>query len=145
MRLTLKATQVTITDDIRDYLDKRLQSLNKIMDLEDPAVITSVELGRSTKHHQSGDIFYAEITVYRGKHSWRSVTHEATLTAAIDAMREEIANELSQRKGKRFSLLRKGNLAAKALLRGGYEGLTYLGRPAKAGWKYLRRMAGRKE
>lgn len=145
MRITLKATNVVITSEIREYLDKRLESLQRIMDLEDPAVLTAVELGRTTRHHQSGDIFYAEITIYRGKESWRSVTNESTLNAAIDAMRGEIAHEITQSKGRKFSLIRRGNMAAKELIRGGYEGLGRLGSPAKAGWRYIRKLVRRKQ
>lgn len=138
MRLTLKATNIVLDDAIREYLDKRLQSLSKFMDLEDESVLTAVELGRST-NHQNGDVCFAEINIYRGKESWRSVAHAVTINAAIDAMRDEIAGEVNAARGKKISLMRRGGLAAKYLLKGGYDGLEYLGRPAKAGWKYLRR------
>ena len=140
MRLNIKATGITLGDDIHEYLQKRLATLEKFINLEDPAVVTTVELGRSTKHHQSGDIFYAEINIYRGKETWRAVAHEASLTAAIDAMRDEIAREATQSKGRKLSLMRRGGLAAKELLRYGYEGVGYVGRPARRGWKYVRRL-----
>lgn len=140
MRLNIKATNIALSDETRAYLDKRLSTLQKFMDLEDPAVMTAVELGRSTNRHQNGDVFYAEINIYKGKVSWRSVANESTLTSAIDAMHEGVTREVTQSKGKKRSLFRRGGLVAKQLLRGGYDGLEYLGRPAKAGWKYMRRM-----
>ena len=138
MRLNLKATNITLTDAIRDYLEKRLQTLDKLIPLEDPAVMIDVELGQSTKHHQSGDIFFAEINIHRGKETFRSVSHRPDIQSAIDNMRDDIAGELSSRKGKQISLSRRGGQLAKALLKGGYEGLGYLGRPARAGWRYVK-------
>ena len=138
MRLNLKATNITITDDVRAYLEKRLQSLDKLISLEDPSVMIDVELGRTTRHHQSGDIFFAEINIHKGKETFRSVSDRPDLQSAIDDMREEIARELSTRKGKLISLSRRGGQFAKALLKGSYDGIGYLGRPAKAGWKYLK-------
>jgi len=140
MRLTIKATGIKLTDDVRDYLNKKLLTLEKYINLEDPSVLTSVELGRSTKHHQSGDIFYAEISIYRGKEMWRSVANDLSLNAAIDSMHDEIARVVTEGKGKKLSLARRGGLAAKELMRYGYEGLEYMGQPARAGWKYVRRL-----
>src|SRR3989338_480392 len=138
MRLTIKAKGIKLTDDVRDYLNKKLLTLEKYINLEDQSVLTSVELGRSTKHHQSGDIFYAEISIYRGKEMWRSVANDLSLNAAIDSMHDEIARVVTEGKGKKLSLARRGGLAAKELMRYGYEGLEYMGQPARAGWKYVR-------
>src|SRR3989344_3322819 len=144
MRLNLKATNMSLNEDIRSYLEKRLSNLGKLIDMDDPAVLIDVELGRSTKHHQSGDIFFAEINIHRGKETFRSVSHRPDIQSAIDNMRDDIAGELSSRKGKEISLSRRGGQLAKALLKGGYDGLGYLGRPAKVGWKYLKSMRWRR-
>lgn len=138
MRLNLKATNITLNDDIRSYLEKRLASIDKLINLEDPSVMVDVELGCSTKHHQSGDIFFAEINIHRGKETFRSVSNRPTINAAIDDMRDEIAGELSARKGKLRSLSRRSGQFAKALLKGGYQGIDYLRRPARTGWKYVK-------
>ena len=144
MRLNLKATNVTLNDDIRAYLEKRLQSLDKLISFNDPAVLIDVELGCTTKHHQNGDIFFAEITIHRGKESFRSVSNRPDLLSAIDDMRDEIAGELSSRKGKMISLSRRGGQLAKALLKGSYDSIGYIGRPARAGWRYIKKLVSRK-
>lgn len=121
------------------YLDKKLQSLGRIIDFEDPAVIVDIELGRATRHHEKGDVFFAEINIHRGRESFRAVADCPDIMSAIDGMRDSIAHELAREKGRRVSLLRRGGQAAKAILQGGYAGLTYLGRPARAGWRYIAR------
>lgn len=138
MPLTIKATDITLTEEVRAYLEKRLATLNKLISLDDPSVMVNVELGCTTKHHQNGNIFFAEVTIYKGKDTFRAVSNRSDLQSAIDEVRDEIARELTSRKGKELSLSRRGGQIAKALLKGGTDGLEYLGRPAKAGWKYLR-------
>lgn len=144
MRLNLKATNISLNDDIRSYLEKRLTSLGKLMDIDDPAVLIDVELGRTTKHHQSGDIFFAEINIHRGKDTFRSVSNRGDLNSAIDDMHDEIAGELLSWKGRNRSFSRRGAQIAKAILKGSYGGLEYLSRPAKAGWRYMRKLVSRK-
>lgn len=129
MRLTIKATNITLTPDIREYLDKRLGTLSKIIDLDDPAVMVTVELGRTTRHHQTGAVFRAELNLYRGRESFRATAEEESIMAAIDEMRDEIAHELSARKGKRLSFIRRGGLLTKTLLKGGYAGLRRIRLP----------------
>lgn len=138
MRLNLKATDLTVTPQVRSYLDKKLQGLGKHIDLDDPAVMVDVELGRTTRHHQTGDVFFAEINIYRGKESFRAVCDRPDIMSAIDGMRDSVARELSSRKDKQVSLIRRSGQFAKAILRGSYDGLAYLGRPAQAGLRRLR-------
>lgn len=144
MKFNLKATNVTLHDDIRSYLEKRLQSLDKFIDGNDSTIIIDVELGRTTKHHQNGDIFFAEINIHRGKEAFRALSNRPDLNSAIDDMHDEIARELTTRKGKKLSLTRRSGQLAKAILKGSYDSFGYLGRPAREGWRYLKRLVSRK-
>lgn len=140
MRLNLKTTDVAVSEETRSYLQKKLQGLRKFFDAEDDAVMIDVELGRTTRHHGKGDIFFAEINIHRGRESFRAVSDRPDLMSAIDAMRDAIARELVSKKGKAGSIARRGGQIAKAILKGGYGGLQYLGSPARAGWKYVKSM-----
>ncbi len=152
MRLNLKATDVTLDFATREYLTKRLASLEKFIDFNDPAVLVNAELGRTTRHHHAGNIFFAEVTIHRGKESFRSVSDRPDLFSAIDEVRDELERALSAKKGKMRALARRGAGLAKAILKGGQSGLAYMGRPAeagrrlaqagfgraKAGWRYVK-------
>lgn len=144
MRLNLKATDITIAAQTRLYLDRKLQSLAKLVNLDDPAVIVDVELGRTTRHHQTGNVFFAEINIHRGKEAFRAVADRPDLMSAIDAMRDAIARELASRKDKKTSLLRRSGQLAKMLLRGGWQGIRRVRIPGVRlprvrGWKWWRR------
>ena len=64
----------------------------------------------TTRHHQSGDIFRAEIQIRlpRIEKGIRTESEQETLYAAIDDAREEMKRELSRLKDKKRSMARKG-------------------------------------
>ena len=118
MIFNLKGTDVELTSQIREYLDKRLQSVEKFLPEGDGSFTADIELGRTTRHHQTGDVFRAEINVNLGKKMFRAVSEGSDLFKAIDDMRDEIVRELSSRKEKHISILRRGGQKIKNLLRG---------------------------
>ena len=118
MRQTIKATNITLNDSINGYLEKRLRSLEKLIDLEDQAVLVAVELGRTTGHHQAGAIFRAEFTISRGSEIFRAEAEREDLNSAIDEARDEMARELTSSKKKKESLYKRGGRLVKAILRG---------------------------
>lgn len=118
MTIHLKGANLTITPEILHYLDKRLESVQKFLPKDGEAFVVSIELGKTTNRHQTGDIFRAEITVYIGKKSFRAVSERQDLYSAIDDMKDEITRELGSYKEKRISLIRRGGQKIKNLLRG---------------------------
>ncbi|MBI2474381.1 MAG: ribosome-associated translation inhibitor RaiA [Candidatus Taylorbacteria bacterium] len=121
MRLNTKGTNISLTPEIQDYLEKRIEAVGKMIDLDNPTLIIDAELGRTTGHHQSGDIFKAEINIaYDGEH-WRAVSEGSDLYSAIDDMRDEIVEELRSYKGRRRSLLKRGGASIKAFIKKFYR------------------------
>jgi ribosome-associated translation inhibitor RaiA len=119
MAINVKASGLTLNGIQRDYLDKRLESLGKLVDLNDDAVICDVELGRTTEHHQTGDIFYAEINLtHEGKLS-RATATAATLQEAIDTTKDELLEVLRKDKGRQEHRRRRASSAIKAFIQGG--------------------------
>lgn len=118
MTINLKGTNIKITAEISGYLDKRLEGVRKFLPKEGDSFMADVELGKTTNHHQTGDIFRAEITVHTGGRSFRAVSEQNNLYGAIDNMRDEITRELGSYKEKRISLIRRGGQKIKNILRG---------------------------
>ncbi|MEK7589902.1 MAG: ribosome-associated translation inhibitor RaiA [Patescibacteria group bacterium] len=113
-RKNIKATNIELTQEISDYLDKRLQSIEKLIDPNDTSAIFDVEVGKTTNHHQTGSIFRAEINLHIALKQFRATSEEETLFNAIDKAEKEIVNEVRRAKGKKQRLLRKGGNAIKA-------------------------------
>jgi len=122
MQIKIKTTNIEMTDAISSYVEEKLQSLEKFAiphDEENPLLY--VDIGKTTNHHQSGDIFRAEVTMnVRGK-QFRAVSKKEDLYAAIDDMRAELMRELTSHKTKERSLARRGAGMIKNLLRFGRE------------------------
>lgn len=117
----IKATQIELSQSIREYLDKRLKGLSKLIDTDDTSVRVEVELSRATSHHHSGDAFKAEINVFVGGKTFRAVGQGTDLFMAIDLMRDQVLHELRNNKDKRLSLVRRSGQRIKDLMRGIYN------------------------
>lgn len=111
MKINLKATNIELTPAIRDYVNKKIEGLEKFLDsYNDPSVQAWAEVGMITRHHHKGDIFRAEIQFHLPHYEKgaRAVAEGETLYAAIDNVHEEMKLELSKIKDRRKSLIKKG-------------------------------------
>jgi ribosomal subunit interface protein len=118
MRTTVKTTNITLTPDLSDYLTKRLSALEKLTTHDTEVALVDVEIGRTTKHHHTGDIYRAEINVHIGQRSFRAVQETNDLYTSIDAAKDQMMEELRTEKEKRVSLLRHGGQRVKAFIKG---------------------------
>jgi putative sigma-54 modulation protein len=119
MNLNIKTTNITLTPAIRDYFEKKLMSIDKLVDLERDNVLIQAELGKTTHHHNKGEIFRAEINLSVGGHYHRAVSEKEDLYAAIDDVKDELSREIKSGKQKRTSIVRRGGQKLKNLLRFG--------------------------
>jgi len=101
MQTNIKATGIIITPAVSDYLDEKLSALKKLIDVNDDTVKIQVEIGKTTKHHQSGDdLFRAEINIEIGGDYLRAEAEMSDLFPAIDIMKDKILDKLRERKEK---------------------------------------------
>jgi len=112
-----KTTNIEMTQAIREYLNKRLEKLEKFTD-DDASSYGQVEIGTITQGQHSGKIFRAEINVTISGHHFRSESKKDDLYFAIDEARDEIVRTLKSYKGKKRTLFRKGSSAIKNILKG---------------------------
>ena len=117
MNTRVKGTNITLTPAISAYVDKRIAKLGKLVG-GDPSIMCDVELGKTSAHHQKGDIFRAEIHVVgAGLDAYASAEHE-DLYAAIDEVRDDIVRDLRAKKGKRLSYIRRSGARVKDMVKG---------------------------
>jgi ribosomal subunit interface protein len=118
MNINIKTKNITLTSSIESYLSKKLLTLKKIVDLDADNVFAQVELGKTTNHHKSGNIFRAEINLRLGKKRIRAVSEKTDLYAAIDDMKDELSQEIKGKQEKQRTELRKGEAKIKDMVRG---------------------------
>ena len=117
MNTKIRSINFEITPAIDEYGTKKISSLEKFLESKDGA-LCEVEIGRTTKHHNSGDIFRAEINLTQpGSNQVYAVAEESDLYTAIDIVRDEAERAIVSRKTKNSTLLRRGAAQVKNLLK----------------------------
>ena len=107
-----------LTPAISSYVHKKVSSIEKYIDKNSADVVAQVEVGKSTRHHKSGNIFRAEVHITGGNLDLYAVSETDNLYAAIDIVKDEIVHNALQLKGKRETLARKGAGMVKDMMRG---------------------------
>ncbi|MDP2638886.1 MAG: ribosome-associated translation inhibitor RaiA [Candidatus Azambacteria bacterium] len=118
MKINLKTKNFEITPSIREYVQEKLDNLDKFLP-KDESIFADVELGKTTEHHQKGDIFRVEINLTVPGRLIRAVAEESDLYAAIDVAKDGLQREITVNKEKKISLYRRGARLFKRLLRRG--------------------------
>lgn len=117
MNIKIKATTLSLTPAISEYVEKKLSNVSKFFE-NDTTVHCDVELARTTNHHNKGDIFKAEVhVVAKDKNIYASVEKE-DLYVAIDLVKDEVLREIKNSNEKHRSLIRRGGAKIKNLIRG---------------------------
>lgn len=117
MNINIKTTAISLTPAISDYTNKRLEKIQTLL-ANDPSAKCDIELGKTTEHHQKGEIFRAEIHIVGANKNIYASSEESDLYAAIDIVRDQVVLELTSEKGKRITVLRRGGAKVKNIIKG---------------------------
>lgn len=118
MNIKIRSVGFDLTPAIDEYVTKKISSLEKFLDANTD-LLCEVEIGKTTNHHKSGDIFKAEINIIRpGNKQVYAVAEEAELYTAIDIVRDEAERVIVSQKNKSSTLFRRGSAKIKNLIRG---------------------------
>lgn len=118
MNIDIKATNIELTGDISNYVEKKLSALTKYLGDKNDSVVFYVELARTTRHHRTGEIYRAEVKISGDGVDSYAAAESIDLHSAIDIVEDDLSKKLSSNKGRRISLARKGGRAIKNIIRG---------------------------
>ena len=117
MNIKIRSTNFDITQAINDYIHKKLSLLEKFLPANEQT-LCEIEIGRTTLHHKSGDIFRAEVNITQpGRKQVYAVTEESDLYSAIDIVRDEAERVIISQKEKHNTLFRRGAVRVKELMK----------------------------
>lgn len=120
MQIKIKATNMDLTDALKAYVEEKINSVEKFtVPHEEEVPLAEVEIGKTTKHHNVGDVFRAEVNLSVRGRGYRAVSEKNDLYAAIDDVRNELVREINSTKGKERTLVRRGANMLKDILRFG--------------------------
>lgn len=119
MKINTKASGFDLTPSINDYLSQKIGALEKFIDLGDDSAILDIEVGKTTNHHKTADdLFRAEFNLtWKGK-QYYAASEKPELYAAIDEVKDEVVRQLNTSEKKEDTMIRKGGLEAKEMLKG---------------------------
>lgn len=117
MRTNIKTTNITLTDAISAYVNKRLEKIGKLIG-DDTSVQCDVELGRTTAHHNKGEIFKCEVHLVGSNINIYNSVDREDLYAAIDEVQDSVLRELKSGKEKYVSRIRRGGARIKNMMKG---------------------------
>lgn len=118
MNINIKATNIDLTLEIKEYVNAKINSLSKFLD-HDQNFNVFVEIGKESNHHQNGpDVFMAEVRfVFEGKEFYIK-DNAGELFSAIDLVRDEALREIKDKKGKSQTLFVRGARKLKKRIKG---------------------------
>ena len=119
MNITIKATRQELSLSDRTLIEQKLDSLTKLLPTRDTPALLHCEVEESIAVERAGSKYRADGTLTVDGKTYRAETMGPTLEAAIDRVRDDIARELKNARGKERSLLKRGGAAFKRLLRFG--------------------------
>lgn len=113
MQINVKATNLELTPAISEYIEIKIGSLNRFLkrfeipkESKLPAGRAKaeaeifIEIARATKHHKSGNIFYAEATLQLNKKVLRAEHSDWDIRVAIDKVKDKLQQEIKRYKEK---------------------------------------------
>ncbi|PLX20897.1 ribosomal subunit interface protein [Candidatus Parcubacteria bacterium] len=100
MQVRIKATKIDLTDSIRDYVQQKMDMLDKYLGTYD-VVNCDVEVGVTTNHHQKGKIFKAETNIQLPGELLRVEKEAEDLYKAIDKVKDHMTRSIRRYKEKR--------------------------------------------
>lgn len=99
------------------YVEDKIGSLGKYIDLSAPDVRVAVQLHKSHGNDKNADDLYrAEIRIAVGGKDYYVTAEQSDLHAALDIAKDEMEQVLRRAKDKRVSLARRGGKFMKKML-----------------------------
>jgi ribosomal subunit interface protein len=109
MRIIIKATNIKLTQGLRNFIKEKIGELEKfledllkkedIFDGRKPRTEAFVEVGKPSKHHRKGNVFYAECQIPLPGGGVRSEAQKEDLRLAICEVKDELQRLLKKYKG----------------------------------------------
>jgi len=96
--VSIKGTNLELTDAIKEYLNKKLESIEKLTSHFEPMAEIAIEVGRTSMHHNKGDVHRAEMNLQVPGSLLRSECTAEDLYEAIDLCKDELTRQLKEYK-----------------------------------------------
>jgi ribosomal subunit interface protein len=104
MKIILSGKNMKLDEPLKVFVDDKIGGLAKY--IAGDAVEARVEIGLPSKHHRSGQIYYAEVNLKVGGKLLRATAENEDMRTAIVEVRNELHAQLKKFKDKKRDSLR---------------------------------------
>jgi len=121
MQINLQARNIELTEDIKDYVLKRVTNLEKLLSsIEEKGgeVLVHFDIGKTTEHHRTGQVFHADCLVNIHGEKFYYATDKESLYECIDEIKERLYEEIRRNKDRKQTLFKRGAASVKKMLKG---------------------------
>ncbi|MCC7160176.1 ribosome-associated translation inhibitor RaiA [Candidatus Nomurabacteria bacterium] len=121
MQINLQSKNFEITESVRDYVLKRVTNLEKLLSrIEEGGgdVLVNFEVGKSTKHHKSGEVFHADCFININGNKFYASSDKEDIYQSIDEIKDSLFNDIQKNKDRKQTLFKRGALSVKKMLKG---------------------------
>ena len=120
MEIKLLAKNMLLTQPIKDYVEKRVTNLGKLLskiEAKDGEVRVNFEVSKNTKH-KSGVVFHSDCTVNINGKKFYASSDKADMYEAIDAVKDALFMEINKNKERKNTLKTRGARSVKKMMKG---------------------------
>ncbi|MFA5936256.1 MAG: ribosome-associated translation inhibitor RaiA [Candidatus Paceibacterota bacterium] len=121
MKINLQGKNFELTEAIKDYVLKRVTNLEKLLSTFEEKggeVMVDFEVGMSTKHHKSGDVFHSDCLIKIDGKKFYYGSDKEDIYQAIDEVKESLYEEIRRFKDRKQTLFKRGASSVKKMLKG---------------------------
>ncbi len=117
MKINIKATNIELTDAIRDYVNSKVGVVEKFLKNDKEELIIQAEVGKTSNKHKKGDYFRAEFNVEVSGKNYYVSSQKSNLYEAIDDAKDLLFRKIGYSKDKKRTLVRRGAKLIKRMVR----------------------------
>lgn len=98
MTINIKYTGLDSTPAMNEYINEKLGALEKFVKRmsEKGVVVAMVEIARTTKHHQKGDVYHVECNLELSGKLLRAESENWDTRLGVDEVRDILEREIKQ-------------------------------------------------
>lgn len=102
--LTIHCKDFELTGAIQNYAEEKMTHLYKYLACEPDTVSFNLRVGKVTKSHNNGKIYFAEVSIHTAHKNYGGRVESEDIYVAIDLLKDELTNNICNYKDKARTL-----------------------------------------
>ena len=97
MFVKIETKNIKLDDALVIWVEKKIAGLGKFLGKIDPATIeTRVEIGKPSRHHRKGPVWYAEANLKLPRKLLRATATDKDLRTAVNRVKDELQQQIKK-------------------------------------------------